>query len=134
MFSWAACRVRDGRTEREAAMPDQPSIVVEQESDGRSALKLVGEMSPLQAAELHQTSVQLVERGQDVVVHCDQLLSLDLASLQILVSLKETLSAQQKGMQLADLSAEMLETIGLAGLQETLGLTRESSEVVSSTH
>jgi anti-anti-sigma factor len=115
-------------------MPDQPSIVVEQEADGRSALKLVGEMSPLLAADLQRTSVQLVERGQDVVVHCDQLQSLDMASLQILVSLKESLSVQQKGMQLADLSAEMVETIGLAGLQETLGLTRDALEVSSSSH
>lgn len=103
-------------------MDDQQAIVVEQETDGRPVLKLVGEMRPQHAAELQRAALQAVARGRDVVVRCERLQSLDLTSLQILVALREALAAHGKTLQLAELSAAAAATIALAGLREPLGL------------
>jgi len=108
-------------------MHEQPSILVEQNSDGLPAIRLTGEIGPTHAAELHRMAVQLAEQDQNVVVDCEPLESLDLSSLQILIALRESLASQNKTMRFAELSAEVSEMISLAGLRASLGLDCDSS-------
>lgn len=108
-------------------MHDQQMIGVEQEPNGSPCLRLTGEIGPLHAADLHRVAVQLVEQRRDVLVRCDQLQSLDLTSLQILVALRDALTAQSTTLHWADLSPEVIDTITLTGLCDSLGLPCDST-------
>ena len=58
-----------------------------------------------------------------MTAECDRVTSLDVAALQILVALNDTLAAQGGTFRIRGLSEEVVETIHLAGLEKRLGLS-----------
>jgi anti-anti-sigma factor len=97
-------------------MHDNASIVVQPLQDGCHTMKLTGDINVFVAAELHQASVTLSQQEHDVVVGCEQLQSLDLATLQILIALREALAVQNRAFRVTGLSPEVVKVIDLAGL------------------
>jgi anti-anti-sigma factor len=95
---------------------------VEQGPDQRRTLKLAGDINVSLAAELHRHCVELSKGASRVVVECDQVTSLDLAALQIIVALSDALVAQGGTMGISGLSQEVTGIVQLAGFGDRLGL------------
>jgi anti-anti-sigma factor len=103
-------------------LSDTSPITVQQRSEGRSELKLEGDLSVFQSAELHRTAMQLLEQGRDVAVDCTDVSSLDCAAVQVLLALREGLAAQGKALEFTVLSPATREALVLSGLLQALGL------------
>ncbi|MGO9115297.1 MAG: STAS domain-containing protein [Thermoguttaceae bacterium] len=86
-------------------------------------LGLAGDINVFLAAELHRCCVQISEGASSVAIECDRVASLDVAALQILVALKDTVVAQGGTIAISGLSEEVAESIHLAGLGKRLGLS-----------
>ena len=112
-------------------MQDQPAITIEQESAGHFALELAGELTPLHAAEFQQAVLPISQDAAEVVVRCEELQSLDLASLQILLALGETLTARQASLRWSGLAPTVVATIDLAGLREMLKIDAAAATTCS---
>jgi anti-anti-sigma factor len=102
------------------------SIIVGQEQDHQRTLKLSGDINVFLAAELHRCCVQISKGASSITVDCDQVTSIDIASLQILVALNDVLVAQEGTFGISGLSEEVTATMHLAGLRKRLGLNIES--------
>jgi anti-anti-sigma factor len=92
------------------------AIEIESGHVGRQVLKLAGDVTVYQAAELHQAALGLAQQATDLQVQCEEVQSLDCATIQILMALQETLAAQGKTFQLTGASAELQQTLTLAGM------------------
>jgi anti-anti-sigma factor len=102
------------------------SIVVRQEQDHHRTLKLSGDINVFLATELHRCCVQISAGASSITVDCDQVTSIDIAALQIIVALNDTLVARGGTFGISGLSKEVKETIDLAGLAKRLGLSSGS--------
>lgn len=98
---------------------EQP-IVVQPTAEGRQQLTLRGELNVLQAVELQRVALELAGSGQDVVIDCERAGSMDIAVLQVLLALAETLGAQGRSLGWAGLSPEVRSGFDLAGVSERL--------------
>jgi anti-anti-sigma regulatory factor len=107
----------DGPSEART-MPENPSIVVQKAADGGWTLSLVGELSVFRAAELQLAAQRIAMEDNHVVVECDRLQTVDLAALQILLSLQRTLTAQARGFRMTGLSRPLVDMMALAGMKE----------------
>jgi anti-anti-sigma factor len=85
-------------------------------------LKLAGDVTVFQAAELHQASLALAQHDADLDVHCEEVLSMDCAAIQVLLALKEAMTGQGRTFRLLEPSEELQKTFVLAGLAGPLGL------------
>jgi anti-anti-sigma regulatory factor len=93
-------------------------ISVLQTPDGRRTLKLRGDVTANLAADLHRESLDLSRQGQDVLVDCEELKSLDVSTVQILLALKDALISQDKVLQVSGLQKEPAELLEHAGLNK----------------
>jgi len=100
----------------------QPAILVRPEDKGRQQLKLAGDVTVFHAAELHQASLGLVQHDADVDVHCQEVQSIDCAAIQVLLALQEAMAGRGRAIRLLNPSAELRETLVLAGLAGPLGV------------
>jgi len=92
------------------------AIAIEPGHEGRQVLKLAGDVTVYQAAELHQTALGLTQQAADLQVQCDEVQSLDCATIQILMALQEAVAAGGKTFQLTGASAELQQTLAWAGM------------------
>lgn len=101
-------------------MFDDATILVRQVSERLAELELVGEVNVFLASRLHEEALRLADQGCEVVVVAERLTGLDAAVLQILVALKMALNRRGCGVQFRGLSAALLETLRMAGLESRL--------------
>jgi anti-anti-sigma factor len=121
-------------------MFDRATILVRQATESLVELELAGEINVFSAAKLHDEAMRVADRGQDVLVSTEQLTALDVSALQILLALRVALARQGRGLQFRGLSAEMLDTLRLAGMDACLGAlststtTPETTALQTATH
>jgi anti-anti-sigma factor len=94
--------------------------MVAREQDPHRTLKLAGDINVFLAAELHRCCVQISEGASSVAVECNQVTSLDVAAIQMLVALKDALGAQGGTLDISGLSEEVGDIIHVAGLESRL--------------
>ena len=99
------------------------SIAIAGQDQDHRTLELAGDVNVFVAAELRRCCVQVSAGASSVTAECDRVTSLDVAALQILVALNDTLAAQGGTFRIRGLSEEVVETIHLAGLEKRLGLS-----------
>jgi anti-anti-sigma regulatory factor len=85
-------------------------------------LKLVGDVGVFLAADLHRCCVQISREASSVTIDCRQAASLDVAALQILVALKDSLAAQGGTFAVTGMAADVTDAVHLAGLGGRLGI------------
>jgi anti-anti-sigma factor len=90
------------------------------EREGKRAVVLQGAIDIFFAADLRQAALALLEGGEDVAVHCENLERLDTAALQILLALKKELEQRGRKLRMAELGSEPARFVGLAGLTSQL--------------
>jgi anti-anti-sigma factor len=98
------------------------SIAISGQHQDHRTLELAGDINVFLAAELHRCCVKVSEGASSVEVDCNRITSLDVATIQILLALKDTLVARGGMMSISGLSAEVAETTHLAGLGKRLGI------------
>jgi anti-anti-sigma factor len=99
------------------------SITIAGQRQDHRTLALAGDINVFMAADLHRNSLEASQGASIVTLDCHQLLSLDIAALQILVALKDAMAAQGGSLQIAGLSKEVAGTVRLAGLADRLGIS-----------
>jgi anti-anti-sigma factor len=104
------------------------SIVNGQKEDRQRTLKLAGDIDVFLATELHRRCVQIYEGASGVTVDCDQVTSLDIAALQIMVALNDATVARGDAFSMSGLSQEVRDAVHLAGLGHRLGLNCASAK------
>jgi anti-anti-sigma factor len=102
-------------------MDSNTLIDVRQASEGRLELELRGDVNVFLASQLHEEAVRLAESGQDVLVDCEQVESVDASALQILVALQEALAAHGRTVQFRGGSEQWIRTIRSTGLSSRFG-------------
>lgn len=98
------------------------SITITGQDQDHRTLELAGDINVFLAAELHRCCLQISAGASGVAIDCSQVASFDIAALQIMVALKDALAARGGTFGMSGLSAEVLETIRMAGLEKRLGL------------
>lgn len=98
------------------------SIVADEGQAAHRTLKLEGDINVFLAAELHRCCVEISQGAASVAVDCQQVASLDIAAIQLMVALNDTLVAHGGTFGVSGLSQDVMETVHLAGLGQRLGL------------
>jgi ABC-type transporter Mla MlaB component len=99
-------------------MSENPSVTVEETSDGDKTLRLVGEVSVFQATELHRLAMLLAQQIGDVCLECGELRSIDLAAGQILLALQRVMSSQGRHLSIQSASKELADLFTFADLKQ----------------
>ena len=99
-------------------MPENPSVTVEETSDGVKTLCLAGEVSVFQATELHRLAMSLAKQTGDVRLECGELHSMDLAAGQILLALHRVMASQGRHLGIQPPSNELADLFAFVGLKQ----------------
>jgi anti-anti-sigma regulatory factor len=111
----------------DAMMSEDASIAIEQTPDGAKSLRLTGEASVFQAAELHRAAKSLAEETGGVRLECSELRSIDFAIGQILLALQRELAAEGRSFCIRQPSDEVSHLLKLVGLEQgDLAATNDS--------
>ncbi len=90
------------------------------DGDGTPSLLLQGTVDICRAAELHQSALALLARGEDAVIDCHGADHLDASALQLFIALKDGLGIKGKNLRMEGVSAEIESVMRLAGLADLL--------------
>jgi len=101
-------------------MTTDRAIQLSQTDDGRCRLTLRGAIDVNLAETLLDESLRCVELRSDLRVDCRELTEIDAAALQVLVALLRAQQSQQRAFALESVCDNVLSTLRLTGLAETL--------------
>ncbi len=88
--------------------------------EGNGTLLLQGTADVFGAAELHQTALALLARGEDAVVDCHGLEHVDGSTLQVLLALRTGMRTKGKKLRMEGVSARIEKIVQIAGLSDLL--------------